>query len=467
MLRHWLNKLGCIALALALAVPAPAQEFNIFLPYNVVSAPACTAVSVAQTDTHVFASASSISEVMSIGTANAQRYIVVSEITQNGSLFNVSSLTVAGQAATEKIDVSSGDIRGSLWITDAPVTTGTTATVAITWAGTVEKAGIAVWAVTCPSDPDPVASGGATASDVTVTSGALSATLNIPTNGVGIGHNYCESSSTFNWTNLTEAFDEVTTDAYNHTGATSSSSGSATRTATAAGGTCAGDIGVLLLASWGRDTTVRLYPATCVANAAAAASPINPAAFQAITVPNLSDSASVNVVVAVLLEDSASNFSVSSMTIDGNAATERADEDGTGAVNAALYSTSAAITGAASLNVSVSASEAVTSAVVCVWALQNLSSSTPTSSNFDDDTNSAALVLTLSSTTSGGYAVGACIGTATADTVAWAVLTEREDTQHAEADYSNADGATTGSSMSVTCDFTNSNDNSGVAGAFR
>jgi hypothetical protein len=219
--------------------------------------------------------------------------------------------------------------------------------------------------------------------------------------------------------------------------------------------------------SFGHGMIPTLHTATCVSDTANATT-YNPAGFQAIAVPGVISGERVVVAVGVLGEDSAATFGANSMTINGVAATEIVDEDGTGFVDASFWRSNGFIVlTAATINVSVTFSEAITSAVVCVWVMKNLNSATPTSFVQDDDTNSAALVLTTSTTALGGFVLGICGGTAVADTVAWAVITELEDTQHAEADYSTAQGPATGASMSNTCDFTNSNDNSGAAVAFR
>jgi len=215
-----------------------------------------------------------------------------------------------------------------------------------------------------------------------------------------------------------------------------------------------------------QNETVTLTRGTCVSDTASGTT-YNSAGFQATGTGAATATETYYPVVVVLAEDNAATFGINSMTINGVPAIEVIDEDGTGVVDAALYRGAGEVSGT-TINVSVTASESLTSGmVVCAWALKNLRSFTPTSSVQDDETNSAATVLTTGTTVSGGFVVAGCVGSAIADTVVWAVITEREDTQNANFDYSNADGATTGSSMANTCDFTNSNDNSGVAAAFR
>lgn len=205
---------------------------------------------------------------------------------------------------------------------------------------------------------------------------------------------------------------------------------------------------------------------TCVTDTANATT-YNSAGFQA-TGTGADDNENVLVVVGVIAEDSAITFGCSSLSIDGVAASEIIDEDGSGATNTCLYRTSGVATGRATVNVSVTMTEAVTSATVCAWALQDLVTATPDSSVADDDAASGALVLTTGTTVSPGFVVGVCGSDATGQTTSWAVATERQDTCDAEKCYSNADVATTGASMSNTCDWGTSTtaDTSGVAAAF-
>lgn len=205
-------------------------------------------------------------------------------------------------------------------------------------------------------------------------------------------------------------------------------------------------------------TTPTMYRATCQANATGTNN-----FSQTLTFPGVDDSWSVEVVVIALGEDSASNFNVTGITFDGTGGTEVADEAGSLAVNSALYVRT--MTGASSVTTVTTYSEAVTSNVVCGWAFAGLASATADSSAADDDDAQTALVLTLGTTNAAGFAVGGCVATGTSGSATWAVLSEQEDTQHSEADYSNADASATGSSMAVGCTWT-SGDASGVAAAF-
>jgi hypothetical protein len=192
--------------------------------------------------------------------------------------------------------------------------------------------------------------------------------------------------------------------------------------------------------------------------------------MQAITVPGIVSGDRITAVVIFLSEDGAGTFGVASASIDGVAMTEIIDEDGSGFVNAAAYRTSAGtgfIVTDGTINISVTHSEGVTSVRTCLWVFKWPNSATPTSSVQDDDTASGALVLTTGTTVLGGFVIAGCLNTGIADAATWAVLSEQQDTQDAEADYSTADGPATGASMANTCDWTGGNDASGVAVAIK
>jgi hypothetical protein len=91
-----------------------------------------------------------------------------------------------------------------------------------------------------------------------------------------------------------------------------------------------------------------------------------------IAISGLDDRTPVVVAVGVLGEDAATVFDIVTVTVDGNATNQASDDNGTVAVNAGFFYTTAKITGAASVDVSVTYSEAVTGSVVCVFAVQGM-----------------------------------------------------------------------------------------------
>lgn len=102
-------------------------------------------------------SAPSFSNV-ALGTPSSSRHLIVAVATKNTSTFPgsppaVNSVTVAGQACTKVADIGTGINRTktTLWITSAPVTSGTTGTVSVAVASASSAVGVAVWAANLPS----------------------------------------------------------------------------------------------------------------------------------------------------------------------------------------------------------------------------------------------------------------------------------------------------------------------------
>jgi hypothetical protein len=159
-----------------------------------------------------------------------------------------------------------------------------------------------------------------------------------------------------------------------------------------------------------------------------------------------SDSDSVTVVVGVVGQDSASAFDIASLSIDTVAATEREDLAGVNFSVAGFYTANSPVTNAASVAISVTFSEGIQGAAVCAWAFKNLNSTVPQSVASD---GTGTLSLGLSATSATGFVLGIAMNTPFGDTCTWAVLTEVEDTENSESDFSSADAPSTGSSMGV------------------
>lgn len=173
-------------------------------------------------------------------------------------------------------------------------------------------------------------------------------------------------------------------------------------------------------------------------------------------------------IIGVMSDDSASVFNVTGVTVGGGAATEVADEGGTGATNAALYIF--LNTAGTSENVVITMSETSNDdAVVCLWQANNLLSATAVSTATGNDTASASFNMNLSSTTSDGIAVGVCSSEdSTVRAVTWTGLTERAEADGGVLQISAADTSpTNGSSLTITCDWAGTSDAAGVTAAFR
>lgn len=142
-----------------------------------------------------------------IGSAAADRCVVVGVGGVNGSSRTISSVTIGGVSATSIafVEGSGGGAFVPSGLFAAVVPTGTTGDVVVTYSGAASRASIGVWAaynvVACTTPTD------------TVTSVANPQTglIDISAGGIAIGysHVFGAGSPTFTWTNLTENFDEV------------------------------------------------------------------------------------------------------------------------------------------------------------------------------------------------------------------------------------------------------------------
>jgi hypothetical protein len=140
---------------------------------------------------------------MPIGTASATRYVIVGIYLSSGNPGSVSAVTVAGTACT-KLDGAAASVEKdtSLWITNSTITTGTTATVAVSFATAGHTLIAATWA-------SYASSGSKTASDSDAGSGVRTNSLNVPAGGwcVSVFSAYYQP---FSFTGVTE--DAETTD---------------------------------------------------------------------------------------------------------------------------------------------------------------------------------------------------------------------------------------------------------------
>lgn len=130
-------------------------------------------------------------------------------------------------------------------------------------------------------------------------------------------------------------------------------------------------------------------------------------------------------IVGVALEDSASVYTVSSVTVGGDAATLAVDEGGTQPASAAIF----ALYNPAgtSEDIVVTTSEAITGGSICLWSVTDLSSVTATDTatgNNSGGTTTMTLDVDLSAL---GVGVGVCSEANTSRTFTWTGFTERED----------------------------------------
>lgn len=213
-----------------------------------------------------------------------------------------------------------------------------------------------------------------------------------------------------------------------------------------------------------------MHRANC-ASSITNATTYNPAGFQSITATGVANGDSVVVYVIIPSEDAGSAHGVNSASVDGNAMTEAFDDNGPSDQGIAVYRTSGTITADGTFNVSVTFSEAMTSAAVCLWAFKNLNSATPVdiASDFENETGAPiTLTLTTDPTEADGFVIAGAMNNATGSSASsWAVLTERQEVDTGEATFTTADGAATGASMAVTVTYPSNDRVTGVSVAVR
>lgn len=164
---------------------------------------------------------------VNIGAASASRYVVVAVCASNDALAT-GSVTVAGTSCTRVAAITGSGRPCALFITNSPITTGTTATVVIT-VGATADIDFAIYTLSGAASP----TSPTTATD---NSAPLSQSVTIPAGGVAIGVANLFTSST--WTGLTKDADGTSSN-FKGTVASLTTAGSVTATATGSGGSSA------------------------------------------------------------------------------------------------------------------------------------------------------------------------------------------------------------------------------------
>jgi hypothetical protein len=134
-----------------------------------------------------------------IGTAAADRNIVVLCTVQNNDAIQPSTCTVGG-AATTRVATRQNTEGAAIFVTNAYVTSGTTATIAITTSVGSGKCRVFVYAVYGNMNRTPIATLNSTANDP-------SGSLDLQAGGVAFGVGQSRNLTTHSWTGLTEDAD--------------------------------------------------------------------------------------------------------------------------------------------------------------------------------------------------------------------------------------------------------------------
>ena len=167
------------------------------------AAPPAAAVFTANSSSAVASSTYSFTS-QSLGTAAADRYVVVGVAGQSGSgAVAVSSMTIGGISASQLVSMSETNNSIEFWI--AAVPTGTTGTVTVNWAAQRARCAIVIWAVT--GLVSSVVAGSAQETGFGSTAG--DGTINVAAGGVALGMTYDGGTANRSWTwsSLTESLD--------------------------------------------------------------------------------------------------------------------------------------------------------------------------------------------------------------------------------------------------------------------
>lgn len=154
---------------------------------------------------------------VSIGTASADRRIVIAAAARAASNLTLSSVTVDGVSAT--VDYAPTTANGSATgFASIAAPTGTTATITVTWSGAAARSAIGIVAVT----------GGALSVSSTAASNGSSATVTGVAGGFVLAQAYRQNIGT--WSGVTGAWTTTITAGHQHRGAMSTATGSVTAT---------------------------------------------------------------------------------------------------------------------------------------------------------------------------------------------------------------------------------------------
>jgi hypothetical protein len=145
-----------------------------------------------------------------LGTASADRRIVVSVCAMGVGAGTISTVTIAGVSATKLVETSQANNTNSFWIATVP--TGATGTISATCSSSKSRYGLGLWAVYGLDSNTPLDT------DFTSGTGALALTLTTTVGGLVFA---CSSDATAQintMTGLTQDFDEIVGSASEHIG---------------------------------------------------------------------------------------------------------------------------------------------------------------------------------------------------------------------------------------------------------
>jgi hypothetical protein len=190
-----------------------------------------------------------------VGAAHANRWVVCGIMARSVTAGRtISSVTIGGITATNVVtatDPTGGTNLIAIYIAEVP--TGTTATVAVNFSGSMSRCGIGLWRMVGAERP---AIGYATATDIVFSGNVFSVTIDCPPDGVIIGVNYNQTSaatSSTTWAGITERFDALFSDGtsqHSYTGAHALFAGAQSGLTVSTTNAATQQSGALAVASW-------------------------------------------------------------------------------------------------------------------------------------------------------------------------------------------------------------------------
>ena len=211
---------------------------------------------IAYTDNKVSGTASTAVRSFSscnIGTASDDRVVIVSIGTGGGGggTDDCTSVTVGGTSLTKQFSrLHTDHVIGQFWA--GTITSGTSATIVVTWSRAANATGIGVWAATGLN-----ISGGTTDDGAAVLSNSsadMSASINISAGGIALG--YCFNTAaedvnpTYSFTNLTTNFNSAVDYARSQGGGSAAFASAQSGLTLTASTSATNQLGVGIFASW-------------------------------------------------------------------------------------------------------------------------------------------------------------------------------------------------------------------------
>jgi hypothetical protein len=390
------------------------------------------------------------------GTATADRVTLVGVVVEDAlGQFSISSVTVGGDTATilnqqgAGVSASVSSVAGFAALSN---TAGTSEDIVVTTSEAATAATACVWQV---NDID-FGAGGAGfyfTGGETFGNALMTRELKVPARGVAAGLSMVDTTAATNtWTGLVESSDGSNGE-FEHSTAEYTEDATPSSPLSVSTDWSAGTI-------YSTFAAISFYPSDwtpgyfnflqCYSNSAAATT-------YNFTSANVGpENGTRHTIVSIAANDAATAFGVSSASVGGDAATEVIDEDGTSvASNTAIYIVANDV--GTSETVSVTFTEAILQATVCIYAVYGIDSATPNASVQNSSTTAAAINLNLS-TQVDGFVVTAGASLQGGATMDWTGVVDDGEVTHTVGGSSQHFGASAETTVSetrtVTCDGT-------------